>query len=367
MNVAHIGPRFPYRGGIAHYTTLLDQALRHKGHQVLAISFKRQYPQWLFPGRSDQDPSTIPLESGKVHNWLDSLNPISWFATMRRIHQFDPDLIILPWWTTFWAPAWFVLGALARLWLRCPLLYICHNVLPHESRRWDRRVTRSVLGWGTRFIVQSQDEKKRLLELIPRARVVVVPHPIYDMFAGQRIPKDEARRLLDLPPAATVLLFFGIVREYKGLDDLLAALPMIQAQLDDVMLLVAGEFWDNRRPYLETIEKLGLGDRVRIVDTYIPNEEVALYFSAADLLVAPYRRVTGSGVVQMARGFGTPVITTHSEALGEESEGLVVPPRDIQALAAATILLGRETPIKLQRARSATWQDLVARIEESID
>jgi len=169
-----------------------------------------------------------------------------------------------------------------------------------------------VLRWGTRFIVQSEDEQERLLALIPGAQMVVVPHPIYDMFADQRLPKDEARRRLGLPLNVPVLLFFGIVREYKGLKDILAALPEVRARLGKVVLLVAGEFWEDKQPYLETVKRLGIDDSVIIEDRYIPNEEVPLYFSAADLLLAPYRSKTDSGVIRMAQGFKVPFITVSS-------------------------------------------------------
>jgi glycosyltransferase involved in cell wall biosynthesis len=162
------------------------------------------------------------------------------------------------------------------------------------------------------------------------------------MFADQRIPREEARRRLELPLEAPVLLFFGIVREYKGLADVLTALPEVQTRFGRVTLVVAGEFWDDKEPYLETIERLGIVDSVLIEDHYISNEDVPLYFSAADVLVAPYRRATGSGVVQMARGLGVPVITTdvaveESGAVVDGETGFVVPSNDPQSLAGAIL------------------------------
>jgi glycosyltransferase involved in cell wall biosynthesis len=269
------------------------------------------------------------------------LNPLTWLTAFWRIRRYRPDIIILQWWTTFWAPVWFALGVLNRLFLRRPLVIVCHNVLPHEMRWWDLWLARVALRWGTQFVVQSVEEKGRLLALIPEAHVDVIPHPIYDMFADQRIPKAEARQRLSLPPNAHVLLFFGIVREYKGLQDILVALPQIRERLGEVILVVAGEFWGDKRPYLEMIERVGIGDSVVVEDRYIPNEEVALYFSAADLVLAPYRRVTGSGAAQMARGFGVPVVTT---SVGERQEiiiagetGMLVPPGDSEALGRAVI------------------------------
>ena len=371
MKVALVGPVYPYRGGIAHYTTMLYRALREHGHDVLMVSFKRQYPRWLYPGRSDKDPSKKPLIVEDAKYWIDSLNPITWFTTFWRIRGYWPDVLVLQWWTTFWSPVWFTLGILNRLFLQRPLVFICHNVLPHEVRWWDPWLARMVLRWGTRFIVQSEEEQERLLALIPGAQMVVVPHPIYDMFADQRLPKDEARRRLGLPLNVPVLLFFGIVREYKGLKDILAALPEVQARLGEVVLLVAGEFWEDKQPYLETVKRLGIDDSVIIEDRYIPNEEVPLYFSAADMLLAPYRCKTDSGVAQLARGFEMPYVTTSTGEVCESAQGGVafVPPGNGDALTRAIVRFieaGRVDIYSVNaRGQDPTfaWDQLVAAIE----
>ena len=311
MRVALVGPVYPYRGGIAHYTTMLYRALRERGHDVLMVSFKRQYPRWLYPGRSDKDPSKKPLIVEDAKYWIDSLNPITWLTTFWRIRHYRPDVLVLQWWTTFWAPAWFVLGIMNHAFYRKPLVYICHNVLPHEVQWWDPWLTRLSLRWGTYFIVQSDEEKERFTNLISISkRVIVIPHPVYDMFVGQKMSKTEARRRLGLPLDVPILLFFGIVREYKGLREFLAVMPEIQAHFGKMILLVAGEFWENKQAYIETIERLGINNSVVIDDRYIPNEEVGLYFSAADALVFPYRWMTGSGVVNIAQGMGLPIVTT---------------------------------------------------------
>jgi glycosyltransferase involved in cell wall biosynthesis len=304
------------------------------------VSFERQYPQWLFPGQSDRDPSSSPLKVKNVNYCIDSLNPFTWWQTFRRIQRYDPDIIVLQWWTTFWGAAWWLLGFLIRQRLRKPLIFVCHNVLPHESRMGDRWLARVVLRHGTHFVVQSTAERQRLHELLPQANITVVPLPIYDMFLGESLPQVEARAKLDLPVDSPVLLFFGIVRAYKGLMDLIEALPEIRATLGEVLLLVVGEFWDSPEPYKEQIAALGLTDCVRIENRYVPNEEIAPYFYAADLVVAPYRRATGSGVVQTAIGFGIPLLTTlrdFFDSVKVPSGCLLVPPQDSAALAAATI------------------------------
>jgi glycosyltransferase involved in cell wall biosynthesis len=368
--LALIGPVYPFRGGIAHYTTLLHRTLRERGHEVLLVSFSRQYPRWLFPGRSDRDPSQTPLRVEEAGYWIDSLNPLTWLSAFLRVRRYRPDMIVLQWWTTFWAPVWSVLGALNHLLLRRPVLAVCHNVLPHEVRWWDLWLARMALRWSTRFIVQSAEEQHQLQELLPDAEATIFPLPVFDMFSDGRLPREEARGRLGLPTNVPVLLFFGIVREYKGLGDLLLALPDIQVQLGDVILLVAGEFWEEKQVYTDAIEELGIGGSVVIDDRYIPNEEIALYFSAADVLVAPYRRVTGSAVTKMAASFGLPVVTTWAGGEGRGARGdELVAPGDAKALADAVVrrlTLGSE-PRPAVEPVGVSWAQLADLVESIIE
>jgi glycosyltransferase involved in cell wall biosynthesis len=371
LRLALIGPVHPYRGGIAHYTTMLCRALRQRGHEVLPVSFRRQYPSWLFPGRTDRDPSKEPLKVLDARFWIDSLNPLTWLVTFLRVRSYAPDVLIMQWWTAYWAPAWFTLGLLNRLFAGIPLVYICHNVMPHEERCCDQALSRLALRWGSSFIVQSNREEERLLELFPRALSVVVRHPVYDLFASKGISRRAARERLGLPAEAPVLLFFGIVREYKGLADVLAAMPAVKSQLGQVKLIVAGEFWDDKRPYLDMIDELQLADSVILDDRYIPNEEVPLYFAAADLLVAPYRSTTGSGAVQMAAGFGCPAITTGDARASLADETLLVEPSDASGLAHAITRFFKDKRGARSGRRSAAgkgpdWSDLAASVERLV-
>ncbi|MEZ4868939.1 MAG: glycosyltransferase [Caldilineaceae bacterium] len=310
MKIALIGPVHPYRGGIAHYTTLLGQALCERGHELLLISFQRQYPRWLFPGRSDRDPSEQPLMAPDAQYWIDSLKPWTWLTTFGRIRRYAPDLIVLQWWTSFWTPIWLTFVVLNRLKLRRPVVWICHNVLPHEASWLDRYATQLVLRWGQQWIIHSEAEQLKLRQLLPQASSTIVTMPVFPVFRG-RIAKTDALAKLHLPAKQKILLFFGIVRPYKGVLDLIQALPQIERVLGAVTLLVAGEFWQEQKQAVMTlIDDLKLNSVVILDDRYIPNEEVPLYFSAADLLVAPYRQVTGSAVIQSALAWGLPIVTT---------------------------------------------------------
>lgn len=370
MRIALIGPTYPYRGGIAHYTARLAQTLQEQEHDLLLISFKRQYPSWLFPGQSDKDPSAEPLYTEGVEYCIDSLNPLTWLLTFHKIWRYRPQILILQWWTTFWAPVWLVIGGLYRRVRREPLLILCHNVLPHEAKKWDRWLTRRILRLGTHFIVQSESERERLLQLVPGARTTVIPHPVYDMFSDKRLPREVARARLGVENDIPILLFFGIVREYKGLEDLLQAMPQIRAHLPKTLLLIAGEFWDAQAPYLALIQTLGIEDAVRIDDHYIPNEEVPVYFSAADLVVAPYRRATGSGVVQLAVGLGTPVVTTIAVSNDASNAPLSIftPPGDIKALTrTVNEFFDQQTYIQIPlQSAPFSWQDWANAFENFI-
>lgn len=355
-----VGPVYPFRGGIAHYTSVLDQELRRSGHDVLLLSFRRQYPRWLFPGRTDRDPSERVVAVADTHYVLDPLCPVTWFQAISEIRAFRPDRVALQWWQAFWAPAWIVLAVAQRL-AGIPVTVICHNVLPHERHFWDVPVARLVLGLARRFIVQSDSERGKLRQLLGDVPVDTVPHPLYDMFAQETVDQATARSILGLADGGPVLLFFGFVREYKGLHYLIEALPAVMLAFPHIRLLVAGEFWHNRAQYEQQISSLDLRDRIILVDRYIPNEDVPLYFGAADLVVLPYVTATQSGVVQLALGCSRPIVTTRvgglAEAVDEGTDLILVEPRSASALATAIIeYLGSSGPSSLGISRERSKQ-----------
>ncbi len=339
MHLVVIGPTYPFRGGIAHYTTLLVKHLREAGHRVDFLSFVRQYPSFLFPGRTDRDPSRVVLRV-ECEYLVDPLNPLTWVRTFWRIRQLRPDLLLLQWWVPYWTPTLSAISWLVKTFTSVPIVFLCHNVVPHGGGGiFDRNLSRFVLRHGDYFLVHSHQDLGRLQALLPGARGEVIPLPTYQPLAEIAVADGERlRRRLGLE-GKRVLLFFGFVRLYKGLDYLLQALALLKEEFPDLHLLVAGEFWIPRAHYEAMARDLGIADRVTFEDRYVPNEEVGAYFGLADAVVLPYIEATQSAIVQLAFGFGVPVISTDVGGLREAVEdgvtGLLVPPCDPEALAEA--------------------------------
>jgi glycosyltransferase involved in cell wall biosynthesis len=345
MKVCLVGPAYPYRGGIAHFTTLLAREFM-RSHDVLVVNFKRLYPSVLFPGKTQFDESASPIDvvSERI---VDSINPVSAIAAARRIARFAPDVVIFQWWHPFFAFAYAGIRLfLRRLW-KGKILFLCHNVLPHEASLVDRTLTRIAFAGADGFLVQSNEDEMLLHEIkgadLGGARSAMHPHPIYDVFKTDSIGREEARRVLGL--SGRVVLFFGYIRPYKGLDILIEAFAGALRSVE-MTLLVVGEFYEDRSRYDELIERLGIGSRIVVVDRYVPNEEVERYFVASDVVVLSYRSATQSGIVQVAYAFRKPVIVTAVGGLPDVVEdggsGFVVPPEDPEALARAMVRFFQE-------------------------
>ncbi|WOJ92976.1 glycosyltransferase [Congregibacter variabilis] len=297
-SIVIIGPVLPFRGGIAEHTTQLSRALA-QNNICRVISFKRLYPQWLFPGESDQDADHKGHLEANTEYSIDTLNPLTWLVTARKIKSLRPDLVLVPWWTIFLGPLLvYIIWSLKRNDIQVVLM--CHNVLDHEATNWKRWLTRVFLTQASRFIVHSKAEAARLKELRPAARVLIHPHPIYDQY-----PK--SRRVLQRR-ASLELLFYGFVRPYKGLDMLIEAMGMLQNE--SVFLTIAGEFWDGEKELRERIAELTLEEKVEIIPRYVSADETADLFTRADIVVLPYRSATGSGVIPIAYNYLTPVLAT---------------------------------------------------------
>jgi len=365
---ALVGPLPPYRGGIAHFTLRTWQTLLERGHDVTPVTFTRQYPGPLFPGTSQYEdlPSPTPTP---VHRWIDSTGPWSWWSTGRRLHRLAPDALVFNYWMPFFAPSYgTVLRAAGR-----PAIGLIHNAIPHERRPGDRPLGSWFLRACAGCVVLSAEVERDLRTLGVEAPIRRIEHPIYDHF-GEVLPRDEARRRLGLDPDRPLLLFFGYVRAYKGLDLLIEALDRLGDRHPTVQLVVAGEFYEDEQAYRREIARRGLDTRVHLRAGYVPDDDVSLLFSACDAVVQPYRTATQSGVAQIAYHFGRPMVITDVGGLAEivphELAGLVVPPGDAEALAAAVdrifepgVLERLERGVADRRALFS-WERLAEAIED---
>ncbi|MFI0609697.1 MAG: glycosyltransferase [Anaerolineae bacterium] len=386
MRIALIGPGQPFRGGIAQHADLLVKALG-LAHEVTHLGFRRQYPRWLFGGRSDRDPSA-PTREGRAERILDPFNPLSWWRTARHLAALEPDLVIVQWWVPFWAPSFSAILAGYR-WLArrsaAPVLFICHNVLPHDPPSLPiRLLVRHVLlradGW---MLHGGADEAalRRVLgrrlarrEVGGRKRVFRGFLPLFDL--GAAVPREDARAVLNLDEDAPVALFFGFVRPYKGLDGLLAAWPRVLRALPQGRLLIVGEFWQPVAAFWERARMLGVADSVVLVNRYVADEDLGLYFGAADVVAMPYVSATGSAVAPLALRFGRPMVATAvggiPEAVADGLSGLLVPPEDPVALADALVAVLADGELRRRLTRGAeaererfSWVELVTRIESA--
>lgn len=369
MRIAILGPVHPYRGGIAHYTARLAREAMHEGHEVLVVNLSRQYPESLFPGTTQEDESERTFDV-PAERWLDSMNPLTWLGAARKALRWGPDLLVVQWWHPYFAASFGTVAGAFRA-RGVPVCMVCHNVEPHESSPVDRALLRLAYAAPSRFVVHAESERRALATFRPRVDVRVNPHPVYDQFASEGVPtREEARAALGLD-GERWLLFFGLVRPYKGLDVLIDAMPAVH-EATGAKLYVAGECYGDEAPYREQVERLGLGDAVRLDFRYVPNEEVPTIIASSDALVLPYRHATQSGVAQVAFGCGRAVVSTRvggiPDVVADGKSGLLVPPEDPPALADALVSLyedGRiaslEAGVVEERARFS-WGALLGAI-----
>jgi len=310
------------------------RGLRARGHAVLPATFTRQYPEFLFPGKTQMETAEVsdPIEARRL---LDTIDPLSWFTAAENIAAWEPDAILFKYWMPFFAPSYgTLLWQLRRRGVRG--LAVVDNAIPHERRPFDTSLSRFFLRQCDGLLVMSDSVQRDLHTLGIDGRQRRVEHPIYDIF-GPGMPKTEARAALGLSADRPTLLFFGYVRRYKGLHVLLDALPSVVERMPDARLLVCGEFYDDEKPYRDQIERLGIAGAVDLHADYIPNEDVGKFFCASDLVVQPYVSATQSGVAQIAYQFERPAIITDVGGLAEtvphEVSGFVVPPENPQVLA----------------------------------
>lgn len=310
MNIVIIGPAHPLRGGIAAFNERLAYALQEEGHTVQIYSFSLQYPSFLFPGTSQFKTGAAPANL-RIKTTINSINPLNWLQVGNALKQQQPDLVIVRYWLPFMGPA---LGSILRRIRKnkhSRIVCIADNIVPHEHRPGDQIFTRYFIGAVDAFITMSEQVLADLRRFTQKpARLE--PHPLYDHF-GTPVTQAEARAHLQLPPHEFLFLFFGFIRAYKGLDLLLEALYLLQQNsiAPPCKLLVAGEFYEDRKKYDALIAKYQLQDTVILRTDFIPDAEVRYYLCAADVVVQPYRNATQSGVTPLAYHFEKPMIVTH--------------------------------------------------------
>lgn len=308
-----IGPAHPLRGGgMTTFNERLAQQFQNEGQQVTIYSFSLQYPGFLFPGKTQftDEPAPPGLD---IRSRINSINPFNWISTGREIKELKPDIIVVRYWIPLMGPC---LGTILRIIKKnrhSRIICIADNIIPHEKRIGDRWFTRYFIKPVDAFISMSEKVMADLRSFTTTKPAILVPHPLYDNF-GERVSKEEARKKLAIGKEQKVLLFFGFIRKYKGLDMLLDALKILKDSTWPVagcQLLIAGEFYEDRRPYDEQIDRLGIKDRLILHTRFIRNEEVKYFMCAADVVVQPYRNATQSGVTPLAYHFEIPMIVTN--------------------------------------------------------
>ncbi|MVT12399.1 glycosyltransferase [Chitinophaga tropicalis] len=308
-----LGPAWPYRGGLAAYNERLAEELQ-KDAEVEIWTFTVQYPKFLFPGKSQYATEPAPANL-RIHRRINSINPLNWLRVGRMIRKWNPDMIVTKYWLPLMGPC---LGSLLRLGKRkhTKAVSILDNVVPHEKRPGDVAFTKYFLKPVDAFIAMSQSVLDDLRQFEPQKPASLIPHPIYDNY-GTPVSKQQAREALKLEQDKRYILFFGFIRQYKGLDLLLQAMAEQEVKDQDIRLIVAGEFYEDATPYQQLLEKLNLGDKVLMHTDFIPNDAVKNYFCAADLVVQPYKSATQSGISQIAYHFDKPMVVTRVGGLVE--------------------------------------------------
>ena len=360
MRIAYLSTFYPFRGGIAQFNANLLEAFAENGNEVKAFTFTRQYPGFLFPGTSQYvtpEDNAKTVESEAV---LDTCNPFSYFSAARRIAAFKPDLVVMKYWMSYLAPS---LGTVAGLLKRkgIKVITILDNVIPHERKFFDIPFSGWFLRRNSGCVAMSSSVLSDMLSLSPSKPYILRDHPLYDHF-GQKMDRGEACARLGIDPGRRILLFFGLIREYKGLDLLIEAMQKLD---DRYLLVIAGECYGDFAKYRTMTDALPEG-RAAVFNRYIRDDEVPAFFSAADLCVLPYRSATQSGITAISTHFDVPVVATPVGALpqsvGETGIGIVTRDISSQAISAAVedyFAGGNESFLEsIRRVKEdATWRN----------
>ena len=310
-----VGPAFPLRGGIANFNEALCRAMNADGIDTKIVSFSLQYPNFLFPGKTQFDKGKGPQDI-RIVTKINSINPFNWFAVAKYIKRQKPDFVVFRFWLPFMGPCLGTIAGLVKRGTTIKVIAITDNVIPHEKRFGDRLFTKYFIKRCDGFIAMSQSVLNDLKEFTSTDKKAFLPHPIYDIF-GEKVSKTEALNKLQLNPKDKHLLFFGFIRKYKGLDLLLEAMADERVKKLDVKLIVAGEYYEDSAPFNEIIRKNSLEQNVILKTEYIHSDDVRYYFCAADMVAQPYRTATQSGVTQIAYHYERPMLVTNVGGLPE--------------------------------------------------
>jgi glycosyltransferase involved in cell wall biosynthesis len=345
VKIVLIGPAYPLRGGNALFIAHLYAALA-ENNEVTVISFSRLYPGFLFPGVRQVDISATPIKKHPALAIIDCLNPATWYKAAKMAAAMNPDLLVFTWWNPFFGPIVKTIATSYKRRTGKPVVVIAENVVSHESRWIDKYLTMMALRTANRFLVLSGVVEDEIRKLFPSTKVYKSSLPVYDCYrVGEPLTQKQAKERLNLA-GKNVILFFGYIRGYKGLMNLIEAFPLIKEVVENAHLLVVGEYYDDPKPYRDAVERLGFSANVTEVAEYVANEDVHLYFEAANVAVLPYNGATQSGILSIAYGFSKPVIVTDvgglAELVDDGKTGFIVPPHDNRKLAEAVIRYFKE-------------------------
>lgn len=352
MKISVIGPTYPYKGGISHYCTKLVENLR-QNNEVDFISWKRQYPSFLYPVEQ-KDLSSKERIATDADYLLDFYNPLSWLKAADKVKRQNADMLLINWVTPVQSPIYSVITNRLKSIADTRIVYACHNVMPHEESFYNKPLAKMAFNKVDTFIVHSSEDKQILEDLVKDKHIVQGYLPLFDMFKNEG-SYNVAQIKKELGLGEKVLLFFGYIRPYKGLRFLLQAMPKIVQQFPDLKLLIVGEFWEkDKQSYFDLINELQIKDRIVLVNEYVPNEEVGKYFAVSDVVVLPYVTATQSAAVQTAYGFDKPVISTSvgglKDSVIEGQTGYFVKGEDAADIA-DKVRMFYEKPINSQTVR----------------
>ena len=316
MKIIIVGTSHPYRGGIAAFTDRLATEFVKEGVDIEVVTFKLQYPSFLFPGKTQYSDAKAP-EGFPIERKVNSINPLNWIIVGKEIRKKNPDIVIFTYWMSFFAPCFGKIARVIKKNRQTKCIGLIHNMIPHEKSLLDKLFPPYFVKAMDGFVALSKSVLDDVKSLDNQNKPkCFVPHPLYDHY-GEIMERSEALQHLNLDPNYRYFLFFGLVRAYKGLDLLIDAFAEERLQKHNVKLIVAGEFYDDEKPYLEQIKKLSVNDLVIIQNQYISDNDVKYYFNIADIVVQPYKSATQSGVTQVAYHFEKPMLVTNVGGLGE--------------------------------------------------